>query len=84
MKAAFGFDVFVHSFDKPNGYSIYEWNGHRILILQFKRLPDHIRVIWEFLNLSEFELSKDNVGEMKWYGLIYKRFIERIRFDDAF
>lgn len=84
IKVTFGLDIFSLPFDRSNGYSMYEWDGHRLLVLQFERLPELADVIRDFLGLSEFQLSKENVGETKDYGAVYKRFRERIRFDDAF
>jgi len=84
MKGAFGFDIFSHPFDRSNGYGIYEWDGHRLLVLQFERLSQLTDVIRDFLGLPQFVLSRENVGDARDYGAIYKRFREPIRFDDVF
>jgi len=84
MKTFLGFDVFAHPFDRSNGYSVYEWDGHRLLLMQTERMSGLASVIGDFLGLSGFELSRDNVGEAKDYGEIYKKFRERIRFDEAY
>jgi len=84
MKATFGIDVFERPFDQSIGYRVYERDGNRLLVLQFERLSGLVDVIRNFLGLPEFELSRENVGETKDYAPLYKRFRERIRFDDAF
>jgi len=83
MRDTFGIDVFAHPFDRSKGYGVYEGNGHRLLVLQFEQLQNLAGVIRDFLRLPEFRLNRENVGESKDYGNVYKRFIERIRFDDA-
>ena len=84
IRATFGIDVFACPFDRENGYGIYERDGHRLLILQFEKLQQLAGAIRDFLGLPEFELARENVGESKAYGPVYKRFLERVRFDGAF
>ena len=80
----FGIDVFEHPFDKSRGYAVYEGNGHRLLVLQFERLHHLSSVIRDFLGLSAYNLQKENVSESKDYGSVYRNFLKRIQFDDAF
>ncbi|OUM98899.1 MAG: hypothetical protein BAA02_11925 [Paenibacillaceae bacterium ZCTH02-B3] len=84
IKDHFGIDVLAHPFDKYNGYVVCEENGHRLLVLQFERLPNLSDIIREFLGLSEFELIRENISEKKDYGFVYREFLKRIRFDEAF
>ena len=67
-------NIFDYSFDKNNGYSIYEKGKYKILVLTCEKLKDNVNVIKDFVGLNELELINQNVGKNKWYSFIYNEF----------
>lgn len=77
VKPLFGFDVFAIPFDTKAGYKIYRWPLRRFSFMII-RLEDLNRVapeaFNEFLELDDFQLINQNIGDEKPYKELYKQF----------
>jgi len=75
-----GVNVYDYPFDSEEGYAVLQTEKYDILVLQLEKLNNNMLRIQEFLGLSEpFELARANVGDNKWYHLLYKEFKKNYR-----
>lgn len=85
VQELFGIDVYATPFPKERGYATYEKGNVRLLLL---RLEDMNRIlvptVREFLNLPEFEIVRDNIGEEKVYGKVYQEAMSHVRLSPAY
>jgi len=75
-----GVNIYDYPFDKEEGYAVIQTERYDILVLQCEMLKNNLLRIQEFLGLSKpFELAQLNVGDNKWYRLLYKEFKKNYR-----
>jgi len=68
-----GIDIYNYRFDKVNGYAKINCGKFKILVLRMNEINNNKEVISDFIG-KEFNLSKANSGNEKWYGPLYKDF----------
>ncbi|MCI8512129.1 MAG: hypothetical protein HFE83_09060 [Lachnospiraceae bacterium] len=74
-----GIDVYACPFDKEKGYSVIQSGNREVFIYQLEKLDMVKKELGEFLGIEDFELTKDNVGEKKWYAPAYKQALEELK-----
>ncbi len=80
LRALFGIDVFATEFPKSRGYSFYENERCRVLLMRLEDLERCAApALYEFLKIPNFELLKANTGEQKEYGELYREFLAILR-----
>lgn len=67
MKSVFKIDVFEYPFDREKGYSLIKQGNVELLLLKMEKLNELENVIGEFLNIDQFQLSSNNIGQDKAY-----------------
>lgn len=72
-------NIFHRSFNKDNGYQIYEGKNFELLILRYDRLNQMTDIIKDFLGLANFEFENANLSTEKWYSDLYSQFKESFR-----
>jgi hypothetical protein len=79
IKENFGIDVYANSFPQY-GYATYSHKNIRLLIMQ-SEIGDNkkVKVLRDFLKLSEFQITNRNIGEEKEYASIYKDFRTNVK-----
>jgi hypothetical protein len=80
------FDIDVYATPFPScGYNQYEKGPVRLLIFRCE-LDDEVKnkCVRDFLNMQKFKLVRDNIGEQKTYGEIYRKFKENVRLPKAY
>ncbi len=78
IKEVFGIDVYAVPFSHARHYQIYENARARLLVLRYENLAAALQpAMQEFLNLSNFELKRENVGANKAYAELYRKFKEQ-------
>jgi len=81
LRDVFNFDIFNYEFHFERGYSIYQGEKFKLLVIRLEDLNNCIQTaIREFLGIKNFKLTKSNVGQEKITGKIYKNFINNIIF----
>jgi hypothetical protein len=76
LNKIFGIDVYSHPFEMEKGYSVIRKGRISVLVLRSENLSDQTDIIREFTGDNAFEPKGDNRGMKKWYGEMYKRFLE--------
>jgi hypothetical protein len=80
VEQLFGIDVYATPFPRERGYEVYEKGAIRLLVV---RLEDMNRVlvpaVRDFLNVPDFEIVRDNVGEDKAYGETYRQAVSHLK-----
>lgn len=76
MKKLIKIDVFAYPFDKEKGYSIIKDGNIELLLIKMEKLNDLENVIGDFLNIEQFYLCKENVGEEKPYRFALREYKE--------
>lgn len=74
IKKFFKIDVFQYPFDKKKGYSIIKKGNIELLMIKMESLNKLKGVIGDFLNIEQFDLVKENVGEEKLYRFAYQEY----------
>jgi len=68
-------DVYDHRFDLAKGYSIIENNRFKVLILRSEESNETKQTaVKDLLELPEFKIDNENVGENKPYANLYREF----------
>jgi hypothetical protein len=76
LRTAFAVDVYESPFDSAAGFSVYESELARVLLLRVEDLRTvGPRALGEFFDLPELPLRDKNVGEEKHTGDLYRRFL---------
>ena len=73
-----GIKIFDTNFDKNNGYTIYENEKVKILMLRFDKISDFKTIIVNNTDYKNFRLGSSNVSNQKWYSQLYKKFKETL------
>lgn len=85
FKTAFDFDIFETQFPCSRGYQIYSTQYADILLM---RLEDASMCAGEafqkFLNIEDFQLADQNMGDQKEYAELYAAFKRAIVFSDSY
>jgi hypothetical protein len=85
LKDVFGIDVFASPFPKDEGYSFYENDRARVLVLKLERLRScGPRALQEFLGAGEVRVPQRNVGRQKYYSDAYDRFLQRFAAPESY
>lgn len=85
MNQTLGLDIYKYAFSKEKGYLKIEKENFEILILKLE-ISDITKQIAlsNFLNLSDFQLTRENVGNEKNYATTYKDFKSKIRLPSSY
>ncbi|NQT91098.1 MAG: hypothetical protein HQ558_07585 [Candidatus Omnitrophica bacterium] len=79
LKDVFSVDVYASDFNKEAGYKIYSSDKGDILLIRLEDLSRCAREAFqEFLGIENFSLSKDNIGDKKWYSALYRWLLDSI------
>lgn len=79
----FKINVFEHPFDKEKGYSIIRKDNIELLLIKMEKLNELESVIGDFLNISNFQLSNNNVGDQKPYRFAYREYKMNLCFSEV-
>jgi len=72
-----GLDIYEKPFDKVNGYTVYENDKIKLLLLKFdiiNKWKDIIPLYLDKNSISDFTYIKSNISTDKWYSSLYKNF----------
>lgn len=85
MKKTIGIDVYKNPFPKEKGYITIKKENFDLLVLKLELL-DNIKqkVLTEFLDIKDLELTRANVGENKNYSKTYYDFKRTIQLPDSY
>lgn len=72
-----GIDVFSHPFDHAKGFAAISEGGWHVFIGRIESLSEHIGDLEGFLG-HELALTARNVASEKWYGCVYKQFVQAL------
>lgn len=72
-------NIFHRSFNKNEGYQIYNGKTFELLIIRYDKLKEVSDVIRQFLGLSSFDLYSSNLSTDKWYADLYSGFKDVFR-----
>jgi hypothetical protein len=80
FSSVLGLDIFQYSFSYELGYSRIHTERFDILVLRHD-LSDTIkaRVVGEMLGLDSFQIIRENIGQAKDYGDVYRRFLKEVQ-----
>lgn len=81
MQRLTGIDVYVEPFDKKQGYSIIKRGRYSILVIKHDTLDANIELLSNFSG-KPVKLNRTNTGNQKWYGKLYKDFLEMYQPDE--
>lgn len=76
IKRFSGIDVMGESFDTSSGAQLYVKGAVELLLLKTECLNENKEILENFVGRS-LKLNTVNVGEDKWYGSIYKDFVDQ-------
>lgn len=68
----FHIDVYEYPFDCERGYSIIQHENVELFVYQLEQLSQLEDVLGDFLNIEDFVLYTDNVGDLQWYKKYYR------------
>ena len=74
IKRFFNIDIFQYPFDQERGYSLIKKENIELLLIKMESLSELQDVIGKFLNIEQFSLCKENVGEEKLYRFAYQEY----------
>lgn len=77
----FHIDVYDHPFDCERGYSIIQHENVELFVYQLEKLSQLENVLGEFLNIDDFVLYTDNVGDLQWYKKYYREAKKNLKID---
>ncbi len=77
----FHIDVYDYLFDCERGYSIIRHENVELFIFQLEQLSQLDKVLGEFLNIEDFVLYSDNIGDLQWYKKYYREARKNIKID---
>lgn len=80
LEAVFDIDVFAHPFHKEEGYTMIEKGNVSLLLMKMEKLSSLEKVIGDFVQIPDFKLEGNNIGNKKEYRFAYEQFWERVRF----
>ncbi|GGF26143.1 hypothetical protein GCM10010954_26410 [Halobacillus andaensis] len=78
FKKTWGIDIYEYPFHKEEGYTVIEKGNVEVLLLKMEKLNDSEEVIRDFLEMEEFTLKNENMGDKKWYQSVYREFKQNI------
>lgn len=84
VKPVFGIDVLNEGFNRKTGYSIYERNWCKFLVLKLEKMNDNIDTIRNFTGAYDLELANFNESDNKYYADVYKNFKNQIALPENF
>jgi hypothetical protein len=85
LKNVFGIDVFSKPFLEQKGYSIYENDKAKVLLLRLENLNAcSENAFKEFLGIENFTLTSANIGEKKAYKIMYKHFLSNVNLPEDY
>ncbi|WP_431800859.1 putative capsular polysaccharide synthesis family protein [Halobacillus andaensis] len=79
FKRTWHIDVYNYPFHKEEGYTVIEKGNVEVLLLTMEKLNEAEQIIRGFLDMEEFTLTNENMGEQKWYQSVYKEFKQKIQ-----
>jgi len=80
-----GLNVYDYPFDPSKGYCIIEHDRYRILILRSEENDStKEKAIKELLCLSDFHIKNENVGSLKPYSKLYKKFQKALDLPESY
>lgn len=74
FKRKTGIDVFKHPFDKEKGYSVITKGHVSVFLCTTNNINNLESELGEFLEIPDFKIHNDNVGDQKWYKDLYAEF----------
>ncbi|WP_417558551.1 putative capsular polysaccharide synthesis family protein [Mesoflavibacter zeaxanthinifaciens] len=74
LNSVFDYNILQIPFDKKNNFTIYENNGHRLLILKLEKMNDTFEPAIAAFLAEEIAMSRANEASTKNINLIYKKF----------
>ena len=77
----FHFNVYDYPFDCEKGYSIILHENVELFIFQLEQLSQLDKVLGEFLNIEDFVLYSDNIGDLQWYKKYYREARKKVKID---
>lgn len=84
VKPVFGIDVLNEGFNRKTGYSIYERNWCKFLVLKLEKMNENIDTIRNFTGAYDLELANFNESDNKYYADVYKNFKNQIALPENF
>jgi hypothetical protein len=85
LKPVLGIDVYAREFPKSQGYEIYESESADLLLIRLENLNECAgEAFKKFLNIDDFKLVGDNIGEQKSYHNIYRKFLDSIVLPESY
>jgi hypothetical protein len=76
---AYNIDIFEEEFPKLQGYATFQRGNIDLLVIKLEHLDKCCQQAFqEFLNIDNFVLMNDNVGNYRKYSSIYQKFKEQI------
>jgi hypothetical protein len=80
VRDVFGMDVFAKPFPHARGYTVYQNETARLLLLRLEDLNNcGSDALQEFLGLDGVPLALKNSGSSKAYGALYREFVAQLR-----
>lgn len=76
IKRLFKIDVYSYPFDKEKGYTFIKEGKIELLLIKVEKLNELEDVIGRFLNIQNFRLYNDNVGNQKSYRFALQSYKE--------
>lgn len=78
LKGVFGFDIYLESYDREQGYGTYKVDDLEILVIDFERLNEvGARQTGKFVKIPDFEtasIPKVNLANERASGRLYEEF----------
>lgn len=72
-------NVYARPFDTSAGYVTLEHPWMRVFVYRQDALPQLVEPLREFLGMPNFDLSRSNVSNKKWYADVYRETFEQFR-----
>ncbi len=78
IKDMFGIDIYQYDFDKEKGYQIICKDNIELLLIKMEKLDECYEAIGQFVEIDDFSLVRNNVGEEKLYKFAYNELKRKI------
>jgi hypothetical protein len=79
INEVFDIDVFASEFPREVGFKTYRSSMAELLMLRFEDLRDSApKALSHFLGIRNFELQRHNESGSKWYGDLYREFVDTV------
>lgn len=77
FKRKTGIDIFKHPFNKEKGYTTIKDKQINIFVCTTNNINKLENELGQFLELQNFKIHNDNIGDNKWYKELYTEFKQR-------